>query len=316
MWIIPHIAILSPAAAWQRVRQWFLPRFCQSLEPADAAEVVALLAARLGIDALVASGEWGTIQSAPLDKAVFAVYARTGTWAPTTNRLFIEFFKARGGGMYLDIGANIGLTTIPVARNPEVACVAFEPDPINFRNLTANVAANCPHGNVTLRPLAVYAHRCTLAFELSDRNLGDHRIRPDHTSGSGQGRRETRVEAAPLDELIGGIPGPLAVKCDTQGAEPFVVSGGSRVLSRADLVVLEFWPYGMAMLGADPETVFSFIAPFPRVRILSKEHKGNELPPPIDRPIDALRAFMRQHRANSRMYVDLVAERNVSQGGS
>lgn len=311
MHITPGIATLSPKAAWQQVRRRFLARFCQMLGPSDAAEVVAMLAAGLGVDALVTSGEWGTIQSAPTDKVVFAVYARTRTWAPATNRLFVEFFKARGGGMYLDIGANIGLTTIPVAQNREVTCVAFEPDPVNFRHLTANVAANCPHGNVTLQPLAVYAHRCTLAFELADRNLGDHRIRPDHVAGSGQGRREIRVEAVALDELIPEIPGPLAVKCDTQGAEPFVIAGGPRVLSRADLLVLEFWPYGMTMLGADPEKIFDLIAAFPRVRILPKEHRGSELPPPIESPIEALRQFMRQHHANPRTYIDLVAERRI-----
>jgi hypothetical protein len=34
------------------------------------------------------------------------------------------------------------------------------------------------------------------------------------------------VEAIPLDEIVGTLNGPLAVKIDTEGAEPFVVLGG------------------------------------------------------------------------------------------
>jgi len=33
-----------------------------------------------------------------------------------------------------------------------------------------------------------------------------------------------------LDEIAGNLNEPLAVKIDTQGAEPFVISGGKRKL--------------------------------------------------------------------------------------
>jgi FkbM family methyltransferase len=64
------------------------------------------------------------------------------------NSLFSNFFQANDGGTYLDIGANIGLTTIPIAQLPDVQCIAFEPAPENFRNVQANVRANCDPGKV------------------------------------------------------------------------------------------------------------------------------------------------------------------------
>ena len=52
-------------------------------------------------------------------------------------------------------------------------------------------------------------------------------------------------------KLPGNLKGPLAVKIDTQGAEPFVVSGGKETLGRAGLIVSEFGPDGMAQLGGN-----------------------------------------------------------------
>ena len=68
-------------------------------------------------------------------------YASTGRWAEHTNELIGRFFDKAGRGTFLDIGANIGLTTIPVARRANVACHAFEPEPENFRNLRTRTFA-------------------------------------------------------------------------------------------------------------------------------------------------------------------------------
>jgi hypothetical protein len=42
------------------------------------------------------------------------------------------------------------------------------------------------------------------------------------------------------------------IKIDAQGAEPLVYRGGRQVLSRANMVALEFWPKVMADMGNDP----------------------------------------------------------------
>ena len=52
---------------------------------------------------------------------------------------------------------------------------------------------------------------------------------------------------------------PLAVKIDTQGAEPFIISGARRILSTAELLAVEFWPYGMARMGGDAQVVIDFL---------------------------------------------------------
>lgn len=47
------------------------------------------------------------------------------------------------GDHVVDIGAHVGMFSICLAkRHPEVAITAFEPDPVNFRHLQANLARN------------------------------------------------------------------------------------------------------------------------------------------------------------------------------
>jgi hypothetical protein len=46
------------------------------------------------------------------------------------------------------------------------------------------------------------------------------------------GRRTVEVPAVPLDDFLDRVAEPLAVKIDTQGAEPFIISGGQLVCKR------------------------------------------------------------------------------------
>ena len=99
---------------------------------------------------------------------------------------------SEAGGAYLDTGASIGLTTLPVARNPLVNCFAFEPEPTNFANLQANVRRNALHQNAALHRLALLDRAGSVGFGLSDDgSLGDHWV---VTEGGG-GRRTMAVAA-------------------------------------------------------------------------------------------------------------------------
>ena len=273
--------------------------------------VISRLAPQCNVIALKVSGRYGVIQSASDDKAVLMQYAKTGTWAERTNSLLRSFF-ADTGGNYIDIGANIGLTTIPVAQNPRVSCLAIEPEPQNFANLCVNIAENCPYKNVEVQRLAMFVRRQRLSLELSSGNLGDHRLRIGEKTGQyGEERRTTiDVEALPLDEIAGNLNGPLAVKIDTQGAEPFVVLGGKETLGRAGLVVLEFWPYGMSRLGGNSEDLIKFLRDqFSTLAIAIKE-EATVLPPrPSSEVCEELTAFVAAHTEHPRMYLDVIARR-------
>ncbi len=71
-----------------------------------------------------------------------------GEWSETEVGIFIELIAAHGKGVVLDIGANIGAFTVPLAAAtkllyPESAKVlSFEPQKRLYNMLSANVALN------------------------------------------------------------------------------------------------------------------------------------------------------------------------------
>ncbi len=272
-------------------------------------EVISRLAPGCNVVALRASGRYGVIQSVSTDRSVLLQYAKTGTWAERTNSLLQSFF-ADTGGSYIDIGANIGLTTIPVAQNPRVRCLAIEPEPQNFSNLCVNVAENCRFDNVEIRQLAMFVRRQKLSFELSSGNLGDHRLRIGEQAGRlGEEKRRTiDVEGVPLDEIAADLNGPLAVKIDTQGAEPFVAAGGKETLARAGLVISEFCPYLMSRLGGSSADLIKFLRDRFSTLAIAMEEEGPVLPArPSAEVCEKLSAFVAAHSENPEKYLDVIA---------
>lgn len=259
------ISSVAPRLPWG-VREAFLTGIARS----DDYRLLHESASVYGICGFVANGEYGFIQGSITDNVVFRTYARTGFWAKRTNTLVSEFLS--DGGLYLDIGGNIGLTTIPIAKNADVECVVFEPEPTNFRHLSANITANCGNGNVTTHNLALFDRETSICFEVSPTNSGDNRIRMTGEGGTyGEENWQTiEVQTARLDDL-GIMPRePMAAKIDTQGAEPFIVAGGSKTLAQAGLLAIEFWPYGMARMGGNPEVVIQFLGDSFKRGIVSK----------------------------------------------
>ena len=227
-------------------------------------EVGARLLPKLKIVEIGAAGDRGIVTSAWNDRGVLPEYAATGTFAETVTRSLIDFF-ANVGGTFIDIGANIGLTTIPIARNPLVHCIAFEPEPVNFEFLKRNVIRNAPGSSVDFHQCALSHSRSTMLLAIADGNIGDHRL----THGAVPGRRSIEIQAVPLDDFLERITGRLAVKIDTQGAEPYVVAGGQKALAKAGLLAIEFCPFLMKQLGGDPSIVIELIMGFDRAAVMT-----------------------------------------------
>ena len=218
------------------------------------------LASEFHVTEFTVNGRYGAIRGSSQDRELLRQYAENEVWAETSNNLLGSFF-AEGGGYYIDIGANIGTTTIPIAQNPLVTCLALEPEPDNYSYLLSNISANCPHGNVQTKRIAAYSSAGTISFILSPDNKGDHRVRV--TNNPGQFQEESwktiEIETDTLDVIAKDILGPLVVKIDTQGAEGHVIQGGRKTLSRANMIIMEYWPYGIARMKSDPNMILDFL---------------------------------------------------------
>ena len=131
----------------------------------DRFQLLQRLAREHGINGFFAQGENGQVLGPTGDAVVFRVYAERRSWARESVAECAAALDA--GGTYFDIGANIGLTTIELARLPGVRCVAFEPDEENHAFLVRNIALNVPDRDVRLERVALSNKNGTLQFERS-----------------------------------------------------------------------------------------------------------------------------------------------------
>jgi FkbM family methyltransferase len=273
-----------------------------------------------GIATVVASGEQGTFEGSPDDVCVFRAYVANRTWEPDAVDFFRRWFARRKGGTFIDIGANIGLITVPVVASGDVRGIAIEADPTNFRLLRGNVVRNRLEGRVQLHNVAVYDRKAQLEFEISPSNFGDHRVRgqglatkEDHYGESE--RRTIRVPSDTLDAVVdvAELGSAVAIKMDIQGSEPFALRGGAAVLAAADVMLCEFWPYGMKRLGADVGAFLDELeASFRYAAILHSEYEPIGAPRPIVLgPIDATaRELERMARDAAWQQVDLIVSKS------
>lgn len=146
----------------------------------------------------------------------------------------------------LDIGANIGIMTVLIARRvPRGQVVAFEPISENF----AALRRVCDHyrlPNVTLEQLALGDEDGELTMVMPEhsnvRMQGlSHAVSPDGSDDvPGQ---HYSVPVRRLDDLRSTLPGRIAaIKIDVENFELFVFRGGVELL-QADrpLVFAELW---------------------------------------------------------------------------
>jgi FkbM family methyltransferase len=152
-----------------------------------------------------------------------------------------------GGGLFLDVGANVGTYAIWAAEcGSEV--IALEPAADTFRLLQENVALN--GYQVTALQAAAGAH-CGTARFTAGRDAGNH-LDP---------RGPAEIRLVTIDSLIGGRH-VAGMKVDVEGFEIDVLRGCARALSeqRIGLIQLEWNAMSERVLGTSRRPVADLLA--------------------------------------------------------
>ena len=304
-------------------------REAEHLDRADMVEFFRAAAIPIGVESFSASGSLGVFQGSTRDYGVMARYAACGDWGPAYQALLTEHLFAKGQGTLVDVGANIGLTSIPIARERRIVCYAFEPEAKNFLYLRQNVLANGVESLVHCFNLALFSKEGVFRFQVSKGNLGDHRVGSavsigEVTSGDPeeQEKQGVEVKATTLDVVFKDklLASPIVVKCDTQGSEVHVLRGAAEFMGRVDCLIAEFAPYLLDRLGDSVEAYIEAIAQFPYGAL--QECPDDLLQPgppvllrlePIESVIEKMRAFAHAN-AGSHAYADLVLARRPELG--
>lgn len=264
----------------RRLFDWLITKIPPHLQ----AQMFLSLGQSVGVSTYTTNGALGPFEGNIKDRMVQGYYLGHKDWAPwfqniLKNRLFKE-----GKGTFVDIGANIGLTTIPIAKARKINCIAFEPEAGNFSLLMRNIALNNQESVVKAHNVALFSSDQELEFELSDDNMGDHRVRlaKDDNANNLFGessRKVTKVQARRLDGFIdaGNLQSPIVVKLDVQGSEVKVLQGAQKFFEHVSYFFVEYWPYGIQRMGDDPKEFLNIIKRFPYGAIYDDVSTSTEL---------------------------------------
>jgi FkbM family methyltransferase len=167
------------------------------------------------------------------DFYVRTALVRSGEYSPEEVRLLGSLL--RPGDTAMDVGAHIGLITVPLARSvgPAGRVLAFEPQQKIFQLLCANLVAN-GIDNVFARCAAVGAETGRVVTEATDNgsgNLGERRVLPADTADW------KTVSLITLDSL--GLDDVTLVKIDVEGFELAVLDGASALLETRPMLYVE-----------------------------------------------------------------------------
>jgi FkbM family methyltransferase len=235
-----------------------LERFCRNLRNSRALKnedwlwnrlrapytLVLATVAKGGLERVINGTD--TIRLTTEHRAVSEIYE------PESWKLIMH--EARSGDVVADVGANIGLYTIALAKRVGEAGTihAFEPDPANFLALQRHCRLNKVTAVVVAYQVAVGWTNGRIAFE---GGLG-----PESHVGSGTVLSE--VEVVRLDSLFrkGRID---ILKIDVEGAEEDVLRGASLLLNDRRRgprsIYIEVHPFAWKRFGTTSETLLNLL---------------------------------------------------------
>ncbi|MCM0592778.1 MAG: FkbM family methyltransferase [Gloeotrichia echinulata DVL01] len=136
-----------------------------------------------------------------------------GGWEPETFKVFDRFISQ--DVTYIDVGAWIGPTLLYAAQRAKAA-FAFEPDPLAYQEMLANVQLNPEITNIQ-------TYEALIGIESGKTRLGSRDEGGDSTSSVLFSEMKTSwlVESINLPEFVEkqGLRSPLFIKIDIEGGE-------------------------------------------------------------------------------------------------
>lgn len=209
------------------------------------------------------------------DRHVSRRIRQSGIWEPYETSLMLELLPP--GGVFLDVGANIGYFSILAAGHmgPRGQVFAFEPGPENFRLIQRSAAANDLEGRIHAVEAGLAAADGAARLFLSEDNLGDHQI-----FSTGEGRSSTGIRLLNgANYLRSKLERIDLVKIDTQGSEYGVVEGLLPLLqSLSPAILVELTPLSLRQCGSSGRALVELLARLDQ-SIWIVDHIGHALEP-------------------------------------
>jgi FkbM family methyltransferase len=194
----------------------------------------------------------GTRVYFPKASFLFRKVCEKGTWEPEVTAWLCR--AAKPNKLFIDVGANIGLTSIPVLRNVlESRVLSFEPSPNSLPYLQRTWRTSKFHDRWEIVPKAASNTIGSIQFHVGDpRNAAWDGLRDTMLDG---GRHAIEIPQTTVDlewERL-GRPAVSCIKIDVEGAETKVLIGAEQLVRQErPYIILEWARVNLAPYGTDP----------------------------------------------------------------
>jgi FkbM family methyltransferase len=225
---------------------------------ADANDLRVQLAARPK-NALLIYGH--LIQYDPLD-AGMDLSPLHGQDAPTGGEQEFILRACRYGQTAIDIGANVGLSSLLMAKAVGAGgkVFAFEPGPRAVRFLRMNVGLNA-YRNITIEHCAISDVIGSTELQVCLTGESDNRL--EGVVADDVGYIRMPIKTTTIDDYMRGRPADI-IKMDIQGSEFAALKGMRETISRNPSlqIVMEYGPGWLDAAGVTPRDFFDLIEGF------------------------------------------------------
>jgi len=194
------------------------------------------------------SGRYLTLRT---DTVISAQLRTRGSFELHLSKIAEAVFRLRGGGALVDIGANIGTFSVPVARATGCEVHAFEAQRVISQVLSANFILNrISNGHVHHVMLGAASHEEGCLLPIPDYgelgNFGAYSVVPDLYRRESLARMRSgglteKVRVATLDDF--GLDDVCLIKVDVEGAEIDVLKGAINTMEESGFppLIFEAW---------------------------------------------------------------------------
>ncbi len=124
------------------------------------------------------------------------------------------------GGIFLDIGANIGYYAIMAAASGAGRILAFEPNPVAYSRLQFNISANSLGDRIVALPVALGEQSANAFLSIAEGDMGGSKISATQTSGASTSVTVKALSSVLAEETIDRID---ALKIDVEGMEDSIL---------------------------------------------------------------------------------------------